>query len=521
MATDSTPLANRGMPEELAGVITDVVPSCKRRNSTIWLFLLGCILTCITNFPSAYVHTATNTAVKSLEHYINSSYAARGLYDIEVTHITGIYYSSWYAGQVVGALFSPYITDVYGRKSAYIIATAVMTIACVFQTLATYTSYPELLIIGRVIASMFSPMSDAVLILYLQEVSPTELRGVMSSLMATGYAAMAVLGIVLGTEGVLGYSLTTLLFVPVIPGVLALIFLAYLEETPKFLAITKDQKDNAKRALRFYRGNISDDECEAIIDTYDNEKHTDNDKHASFSHVITKKHLRKALSLSFVLLLLTLPFYPILQASTAIYTSIHIPPSIAQISSTITMVALLIACLFAALCLKHFGRVTLIMGFGTLSFLSLAVFSFTAHYSQEFPSLKYAAFGGVVCYIICYGLAIGPISYFIATELVPLQYRSSMFCIVFSLNSVLVVAATYLTAIALKHCGALIFLPMFVFPSGMAVIYLGRHLPETKGREINSIVEELKGNKEEKKKNKKTKLEKINETQVEPEVPDV
>ncbi|GMR51291.1 hypothetical protein PMAYCL1PPCAC_21486, partial [Pristionchus mayeri] len=134
----------------------------------------------------------------------------------------------------------------------YIAATVGMTASSALQLLSvTVISSPEVLIAGRAVMALFSPLSEAALMMYLQESSPTHLRGTLSSLFSTGFVIMCMLGMQLGC--LLDQSLPILISIPIPVGILSVAFLFFLPETPKYL-LTKDDKEGALRSLSFFQG---------------------------------------------------------------------------------------------------------------------------------------------------------------------------------------------------------------------------------------------------------------------------
>ncbi|KHN83377.1 Solute carrier family 2, facilitated glucose transporter member 3 [Toxocara canis] len=462
-------------------------------NPTVKLFLIGCVLSVLTNIPSGFTHTSVNTAMNELNAYLNESFIIRGIYlsHMDLSYLRSAINSCWYAGQIIGSLFSPLITDTYGRKAGYLIATFAMTFACAVQAIAVRMPYPEILIAGRVFASMFSPLSDAVLVLYLQECAPTNLRGQLASLFASGYAAMCLLGMILGINHILGHSLSMLLFVPVIPGCLGMIFLAFLPETPKFLMITKKDRDAAVKSLKYFRG-----ECDAssqIVDEYLCEVPAkDALQRSSVADLFRISHIREALILSFMVLALTLPFYAILQSSTYFFLAINLPHKMAQISSTMMMVVMFVCGLIAPFLIERFPRRSLLIFCGVLTILSLTSFIVCGIIASDYPLMRYGALFSLVGYLIAYGSSIGPVSWFISAELVPQHYRANMFCVCCALHSFFVVLTNFLTLPFFNMFGPISFVPLFVIPAVFAVLYLERYLPETKDREIHDIVDAIK-----------------------------
>jgi hypothetical protein len=202
-----------------------------------------------------------------------------------------------------------------------------MTISYAIQAGATLTIYPEILIFGRFIGACFAPINDAVMLLYCQETSTPEVRGVLSSLFTTGYAVMALFGTIVGMKSVLGRSLTILLAVPIPLGIIGCIFLFYLRETPKFLMIAKyvdslctinnclfrEDRENAMKSLVYYQGDKP--ENEDILNNYCLECKEQQQK-GSLLELFTIPYLRKAVILGNCGNMLCLPLFALLLTST-------------------------------------------------------------------------------------------------------------------------------------------------------------------------------------------------------------
>ncbi|CAD5211010.1 unnamed protein product [Bursaphelenchus okinawaensis] len=453
------------------------------------LFIICAVLTCITNFPSGFTNSSVNTAVDELERFINQSYTDRGwnMTKARQSIVKSAILNCWFVAQVAGSFISPYITDKYGRKLAYLFSTAVMTFASGLQFVATLTGLPELLMLGRFTAAICSPLSDAALILYLQECSPLQYRGMFSFLGEIGYCLMCVLGMVMGMRAVLGSSLPKMLGYSIIPGLVSLIFLFLIPETPKYLMIVKHDRKQALESLQFFQGDKK--ENEQLLDAFLQEATHDNTKkRSSIKEVVRTWHLRFAVVLACTVLILTVPFYPFLQSSTLFFRHIGIKADLAELSSTLLMIAFTVACIVGSFFIDRWPRRFLVMGSGALAttFLSLFVlFSVTRSFDFRF---KYAALGAVFGYAITFGMVLGPISWFVAPELVSQRHRSTVFCLCYGINNILIAITNFATVPLYDLIGAYTMVPLFIIPSIVCLVVIGLYLPETLGKETHEIV---------------------------------
>lgn len=463
------------------------------RRNVIKLFAICAILTLTTNFPSGFTNSSINTAVFELNRFINESYADRGVNVGRTSHslIRSATLNCWFVSQIFGAVIAPVLTDRYGRKIGYIIAAFVMLVAAVLQWISTLVGLPELLIAGRALCAFCSPLSDAALIMYLQECSPLEMRGAFSFMCEIGYGLMCLLGMVLGMRVVFGHSLSQLLSVSIFPQALFVVFLFFIPETPKYLMITKNDRAAALKSLEFFQGEKK--ENESLLDEYAREAECEGDtKRSSLKELLTTWHLRQAVILASMVLVLSLPFYPVLQSSTLFFTRANFRNEYAELSSTGLMLLLTLSAIIGTTFVDRFPRRALLFTFGGVGTTFLLLFVITASLANYTWWMKYACLASMFMYMFIYAMVVGPMTWFIGPELVPQRHRSSVFCFCFAGCNILISITNFLSVGFYEHTGPLTFVPLYVVPSYVCLVYLYFYLPETRNRETYEIVESMK-----------------------------
>lgn len=460
---------------------------------TLFLILVSIILTTLTNLPSGSSHTTINTGATLIDAYMNDSYSSRGneLSHGQISLLRSGLSSSWYVGQIIGTIIAPVIMNKLGRKPAYLISIFCMTAACTLQWLSTHMPYPEIFFSGRIIGAVFSPLADAALIIYTREISPPSLAGALGSMMNPGFSACALIGALLSTKHILGDSLKKMLFVPIMPGIIGILFLLWIPETPKFLYMSQSNEKKARKALKFYMGKETN--VDGIIERYEVEKLQEMNKESGkFTDIFFISHIRKATLLCLTVFMLTLPFYPFLSYSTHFLDKLDFDHAISQYVSTIVMVLLTITAIVSPAAINKFSRRGMILGVGIFGYICITLFSICGYFNYVCDYMRYFSVAFMIGYMVSHGLAIGSIAWFIGTELVSHEYSSIVLCFCIGVQSFMIAATNFATMPLYDLFGPLSLIPLFVIPSIVFFVIVYYHLPETKDATIADVILQLK-----------------------------
>ena len=397
-------------------------------------------------------------------------------------YLQGILVSSVLIGAVIGAATNGILADIFGRKKI-IIATAIIFISGSILCAAAPDIY--ILILSRMLVGLAVGIVNFIVPLYLSEVSPKQLRGTIVSLYQWAITAGILFSYLINAVFAHAvYNWRWMLFAGVVPGLILLIGMLFLNDTPRWL-VSKGRYDEAKKVFNKIEPDMdAEKEIEAI-------KLTLKPQQAAEEKFKFKKWM-------------IMPFIAgigimFAQICTGINTIIYYAPTIfktagfdsnlnAIYATTGIGVVNFLMTIVAIFFTDRVGRKPLLyIGLAGVM-LSLAALGCAFRFEELLgDNLKWIAIGSLVTYIICFAFSLGPIGWIIVSEVFPLKIRgvAMSICTLSNFAFNFFVVASF--PVMLHRLGGGITFWLFSLVSLLCIIFVYYFIPETKGISLEKI----------------------------------
>jgi sugar porter (SP) family MFS transporter len=390
-------------------------------------------------------------------------------------------------GAVVGALLAGRVADLIGRRLTVLITAVIFVVGVL---LAAFTPTFPVLLVARIVIGLAVGSASMVVPLYIGEVVPPRVRGGLVSLNQLAITA-GILVSYLIDYGLSGSANWRLMFgLAAIPAVLLFVGMLFQKESPHWL-IRQDRIDEARDVLKRVR-NDDDDIDGEIHDVQE----------------VSRKQAgtRELLSPSIRPLVFVGVMLAVFQQITGINTVIYYAPTLLQGAGFGSSAALLANVVNGAVnvgmtivairLLDRAGRRPLLLS-GTAGMAVGMAITACAFLGGEnlHGALAIVAVIGLLVYTGSFAIGLGPVFWLLIAEIYPLRIRGAAMSVATMANwgANFVVTVSFLTLLNAINGVGVFFL--FGFLTLVALAYFWRKVPETKGRSLQEIEQELTGSK--------------------------
>ena len=392
-------------------------------------------------------------------------------------------------GAMVGAVLSGYLADRISRKWTKVISGSIYFLAalgCAFSISAPMLiGFRFVLGISVGTASFVSP-------LYISEVSPPRVRGGLTS-----FNQMAVV-----TGILLAYIINFLfrdftaewrwmLGVAAIPGAVLAVGMLTVPHTPRWLA-SVGREDKARKVLEGLRSGDDDADVDGELDDI---KEANESERGSTLRTLLEHRLRGVLVIGVVL--------AVAQQLIGVNTVVYYAPTIlsdtglgnsAALAGTLVVgVTNLVFTAIAVLLLDRVGRRPLLITGTVVALIALAVLGVYFSSSTLQDNAGWLALAGLILFMAGFAIGLGPVFWLLISEIFPSGVRSKAMAVstVANWGANFVVAQTFLTlSSAITRAGVFF---LYAALAVLATVFFVFKVPETSGRSLEDIQEDLTG----------------------------
>ena len=390
--------------------------------------------------------------------------------------------SSALVGAVLGAAGNGVLADVYGRKKV-IIATG--TIFAVGSLLCAFSPSVFWLITGRMILGLAIGMVNFVIPLYLSELSPQKVRGMLVSLYQLAITAGILFSYLINRIFALSeHNWRWMLGAGLIPALILLIGIAFLGDTPRWL-ISKKREDEARKIFQKI-------EPEADVEQHIAEiRSTLPSPAKSKKKKVFERWMLAPVMVGVIIMFIQIctGINTIIYYTATIFKAAGFTDTIGALYATIGVGVVNFAMTFVAIFFTDkIGRKPLL--YAGLSGITVSLFALGA--SFYFKSVleidfKWLSVGSIVAFIACFAFSLGPIAWILISEIMPLKIRGTAMSIATMSNFVFNFIVALIFPTLLKTIGEAHTFWIFGFVGIFSLFYTYYYIPETKGRSLEQI----------------------------------
>ncbi len=395
-------------------------------------------------------------------------------------------------GAVLGAIGSGKLSDLLGRKKMINVNAVIFSVGalgCAFATSIT------VLIIMRVIIGIAIGITSYVAPMYIAEISPTRKRGALvtlNQLMITiGILVSYISDYLLSNDANLE-SWRWMFGVGLIPGIVLLVGMWFLPETPRWL-ISKKRWEEGKQVL------LQVEDPDLVEQTFNDLKQdvAISAQHKTHSREILKPWLRPALIITVGIFF----FQQFSGVNTIIYYSPIIFKMAGIISNTQSIIPAIIiggvnvlSCFVSVMLLDRVGRRRLYMIGITGMIPSLALLGLCFYFKDALgASLPVFAVLSIVCFIIFIAISLAPLGWLLISEVFPLEVRGVGMSIGspshWGFNAI--ISFTFLSLVNSIGIATTFWFYAAIRIAGLIWGYY--YIPETKGKTLEDIEKHWRG----------------------------
>lgn len=457
------------------------------------LFLSYAILAAVLGMLQFGYNTGViNAPEVNIENFMKDVYKDRYGEDISDDYVKRLYsvaVSIFAIGGMLGGFSGGIIANRFGRKGGLLLNNVLGIVGgCLMGFTKMAHSY-EMLFFGRFIIGVNCGLNTSLVPMYISEIAPLNLRGGLGTVNQLAVTVGLLVSQVLGIEQILGTDegWPVLLLLAICPAILQLLLLPVCPESPRYLLITKQWEEEARKALRRLRA--SNQVEEDIEEMRAEERAQQAESRISMTELICSPTLRAPLIIGVVMQLsqqlsgINAVFY----YSTNLYTSSGLTEESAKFATIGIGSIMVVMTLVSIPLMDRTGRRTLhLYGLGGMFIFSIFI-TISFLIKEMIDWMSYLSVVSTLFFVVFFAVGPGSIPWMITAELFSQGPRPAAMSIAVLVNWI----ANFVVGIGFPSMKTSLenytFLPFSAF---LAIfwIFTYKQVPETKNKTFEEIL---------------------------------